>query len=223
MPGKQAAGKTKKSARIKELAVKDMRWKCDPAVFPFKTTKDAKPLDGILGQIRALKAIEMGLSMWSPGFNIYVAGASGTGKTTTVKALLEKLANKKTKPRDICYVNNFKDPAAPRVLKLPAGQGAQLRKDMRTLVQDLKRSIPELFDSENYKEKRNQIVEKHRNRQKELFKALEEEIKKDGFQLVQIQVGPYTRPAIIPLIDGQPVGIDQLESMSEAGNFPGIG
>ncbi len=90
-----------------------LRWRCKPTCFGFKTTKNAKPLDGVLGQSRAVKAIEVGLNINSPGYNIYVAGLSGTGKMTTIKALLGQLDKATEPPSDIIYVNNFADRQKP--------------------------------------------------------------------------------------------------------------
>ncbi|NLH48176.1 MAG: AAA family ATPase [Myxococcales bacterium] len=202
------------------LSPDQLRWRCDPACFQFKTTKDATPLDGVLGQARALKAIELGLDIRAPGYNIYVSGLAGTGKMATIKALLKKMNGMATPPQDIIYVNNFKDAQKPWSIKLPAGQGAEFKKDMAELVEDLKRTVPNIFDNPEYKDRRDAIIEEHRNQQKENFRQLESTIKNENFSMVQVQMGPFTRPMILPLIDGQPVQFEQLENLAANGNFP---
>jgi len=197
-----------------------LRWRCDPACFRFKTTKDAKPLDGVLGQTRALKAIELGLSLEAPGYNIYVSGLSGTGKMATIKALLKRLEPGREPPQDIVFVNNFADPQKPLCIKLPAGKGVEFKKDMAVIVEDLQRAIPNIFDNQEFKDRRDGIIEEHRNQQKEHFRQLETTIRNENFAMVQVQMGPFTRPMILPLIDNQPVQFEQLENLAANGNFP---
>jgi ATP-dependent Lon protease len=202
------------------VPVEKLRWRCDAACFNFKTTKDARPLDGVLGQTRALKAIELGLNLDAPGYNIYVSGLAGTGKMATIKALLRRLDEPKTPPQDILFVNNFEDPQKPLCVKLPAGQGAEFKKDMAEFVADLQRAIPNIFDNQEYKDRRDAIIEEHRNQQKEHFRQLENTIRAENFAMVQVQMGPFTRPMILPLIDAQPVQFEQLENLAANGNFP---
>jgi len=197
-----------------------LRWRCDPSCFRFKTTKDAKPLDGVLGQARALKAIELGLSLEAPGYNIYVSGLPGTGKMATIKALLKRLGPAKEPPQDIVFVNNFGDPQKPACLKLPAGRGGEFKKDMSLVVEDLQRAVPNVFDNQEFKDRRDALVEEHRNQQKEHFRQLETTIRNENFAMVQVQMGPFTRPMILPLIDNQPVQFEQLENLAANGNFP---
>jgi len=198
----------------------DLRWRCNPSCFGFKTTKSANPLDGILGQARAVKAIELGLNVPSPGYNIYVSGLSGTGKMSTIKTMLDKMEDTGERPLDIIFVNNFDDPQKPVCIKLLAGMGTELKKDMADFLEDLKKVIPNIFDNQEYKDRRDDIIEKHRDQQKDYFRQLEETIKQENFAMVQVQMGPFTRPMILPLIENQPVQFEQLESLAANGNFP---
>ena len=123
----------------KEVPVQLLRWRCNPELLGFDTTKECRKTDAIIGQSRAVKAITLGLEIESPGYNIYVAGMTGTGKTTTIKNLLGQLDLKKPIPSDICYVHNFKDPDTPRVVMFPAGTGRKFQKDMDDLVAHLRK------------------------------------------------------------------------------------
>jgi len=217
------AGKSKQtSTDLKRYIVplKELRWKCPSECFKFSTTQDAKPLDGILGQKRALEAIDIGLNMNSPGYNIFVAGHTGTGRNSTVKTVLSKMDKSGYEPKDIVCVNNFKEPSSPRILKLPKSYGNALKKEMKELVSDLKKMIPSALDAQDYKEKRDSIVEEYREKQKELFRRLENTIRAESFAMVQVQMGPFTRPMILPLIENQPVQFEQLENLAASGNFP---
>ena len=122
-------------------------------------------------------------------------------------------------PSDLCYVNNFKNPDMPHMISLPAGQGNALKKEMENLVESLKKKIPLLFENETYLNKKKEVVERYRNRQAEMFKEFEKKVNKEGFTLVQVQMGPYSRPGIFPMIEGNPVNVEQLETMVEEGKY----
>lgn len=203
-----------------ELKPDQIRWICDPARFDFETTADLEPLDGVIGQKRATEALELGLNLRSPGYHIYACGGVGTGKMSTVKRLLRKLPKSTRKPDDIVYLYNFKNPKEPIAVKLNAGEGNRLKKDMRQFVVDLLEMIPNLFDNKEFKGQRDALVERFRESQKKIFRDLENEIKKKSFAMVQIQIGQLVRPAILPVIESQPVAFEQLEQLAENGNFP---
>jgi hypothetical protein len=107
----------------KTLSPDDLYRRCDPKMFPFGTTGDLPALDGIIGQQRALDAIDFGLNLRSTGFNIYVLGDSGTGKTSAIRSFLSKKAGTEIVPPDWCYVHNFRAPADPVAIRLEPGRG----------------------------------------------------------------------------------------------------
>jgi len=144
---------------------------------------------------------------------------AGTGRFTTIKCVLQEVDVKGKIPNDLCYVNNFKNTDMPHMISLPAGQGNAFKKEMETLIETLKKKIPLMFENENYLNKKKEVVEKFRNKQAEMFREFEKKVNKDGFALVQIQMGPYSRPGIFPLVEGNPVNIDQLETMVEEDKF----
>ena len=122
-----------KSVNYKEVPFEKLRWKCDLSKLKIKTTDDLKPSKNILGQERALKAIKLGLEMEYLGYNLFVTGKAGTGRSTTIKRLLENRKRDGVEFDDKCYVNNFKNPDMPRAISLPAGQGKIFKKDMKNL------------------------------------------------------------------------------------------
>ena len=202
-----------------EVPVEQLRWRCDPGTLSCETTQTVQACDEIIGQERAQEAIRVGLDIHGIGYNIFVTGLTGTGRFTTIKCILEELDAKGKIPNDLCYVNNFKNPDMPHMLTLPAGQGAAFKKEMETLVESLKKKIPLLFENETYLNKKKEVVEKYRNKQAETFREFEKRVNKEGFNLVQIQMGPYSRPGIFPVVEGNPVNIEQLETMVEEGKF----
>jgi lon-related putative ATP-dependent protease len=204
---------------FEEVPIEKLRWRCDPSLLPVGTTDAIEPCQEIIGQDRALEAIRVGLDIESIGYNIFVTGLTGTGRFTTIKCVLEEMEVKGKIPNDLCYVNNFKNPDMPHMLILPAGQGNAIKKEMENLVESLKKKIPLIFENETYLNKKKEVVERYRNKQAELFREFEKKVNKEGFTLVQIQMGPYSRPGIFPLVEGNPVNIEQLDAMVEEGKF----
>jgi hypothetical protein len=204
---------------LAEVPVDQLRWRCHPDLIPFESTESIQPCKEIIGQERALEAIRVGLEIGSIGFNIFVTGLAGTGRFTTIQCVLEEMEIKGKIPSDLCYVNHFKNSDMPRMLILPAGQGMAFKKEMETLVESLKKKIPLIFENETYLNKKKEVVERFRNRQAEMFREFEKKVNKEGFTLVQIQMGPYSRPGIFPLVEGNPVQIEQLESQVEEGKL----
>ncbi len=202
-----------------EVPVEKLRWRCSPESLHFKDTSAIPACMEIIGQDRALKAIRLGLEMDSLGYNIFVVGLVGTGRNTTIKCLLEEIDKAGKIPDDICYVNNFKDPDQPRCICLPAGQGKVFKRDMEDLIESLKKNIPLIFEGEEYQKQRRELVEKHRDREKGIVKEFEARAKKEGFAVVQVQVGPFTRPDVAPMVAGNAMPLDQLENLVEQGQF----
>ena len=165
-------GKFKRKGTLKnfELKISELRSVCDPAVFKFKNTSEVKPLDTVIGQERAVQAIEFGLNMTSSGYNIFVTGVEGTGKSTIVRDLVNKYAKKKSTPQDFLLVNNFKDEFRPSAISVPAGKGVLFRKRLNRVVEDLKKDLPKSLTNETYLKQLSEIKEKFSVRQEKLFK-----------------------------------------------------
>jgi lon-related putative ATP-dependent protease len=212
--------KVSKRTNFEEVPVEKLRWRCDPEKLNFTTTDEVEPCDWIIGQDRAVKAVKLGLDIESIGYNIFVTGFVGTGRLTTIKHLLEKLEKREKRPDDKCYVNNFKNPDMPKIMSLPAGQGKVFKKDMENLILALKRNIPAVFESENYQERRKELVKESEDGQKAILQEFEDQVKEEGFALVQIQMGPFVKPDVQPLVDGKPTSLSKLEKQVKSGKFP---
>ena len=128
-----------------ELSAEQARKRCAPSVFDCSSTKELQPIEGIIGQDRALSALKFGLNVPQPGFNIFVSGLSGTGRTTAIKSFLDALARQKETPPDWCYVHNFSEAYCPKSLRLPAGMGQSLQKDVRHTIENARRGITQAF------------------------------------------------------------------------------
>ena len=211
---------SKNNIKYKEVPFEKLRWKCDLSSFNIKTTNDLEPCKKILGQKRALKAIKLGLDMEYLGYNLFITGGAGTGRSTTVKMLLEGKKREGVNLDDKCYVNNFKNPDMPRAISLPAGLGILFKKDMKNLISSLRKKIPIIFESKRHQTDKKNIIESSTNKRKEIVKKFEKKVKKEKFNLVQIQIGIYTKPEILPTINGKPTNLDKLERMVESKQFP---
>lgn len=209
----------KRNLRLKH---EQLRWKCDPGLFKFRTTADIKEKTEIIGQEKALKAMETGLSIASPGFNVYVAGLSGTGKMTTVKFILEKLKVSNSTPNDKCFVHNFKMPDMPCIIELPAGHGKEFKKDMENLIDSLTLNIPKVFESENYQESREELVSQVREKEEEIFKPFQEILNRENLTLIQMKMGTLTKSGIAPVVDGKPVPVDEYVAMVNDGKIKDV-
>ena len=190
-----------------ELKASDLRCICSPNVFSFKNTAELKPLDKVIGQERAVQAIEFGLNMKSKGYNIFVTGLEGTGKSTIVRDLVTAHARKQPTPSDWCLVNNFKDEFRPRAFEVPPGKGVIFAKRMGRLIDDLKKELPKALESDSYLRKLDALKKKYSDQQNRHLKKMEK-FAADRQLLLDMSEGDFK---IIPLIDGQP--IDTIEDI----------
>jgi lon-related putative ATP-dependent protease len=202
-----------------ELKPEELRWRCNLDKFEFDSTYDLKPIEGILGQERALKALKIGVDLRAPGYNIYIAGMSGTGKATTVKKILEAISSECPPLYDYAYVNNFKDPDRPVLLTFSKGQAKFFRQDLSSAINILKQRIPQSLESESYLERKKIIISRYNEREQQLMKSFEEKLRVDNFTLGQVKIDEVARPDIIPIIDNKPVSIYQLEEKIQEGKL----
>jgi lon-related putative ATP-dependent protease len=173
----------------RELRPEQLRYTCDPSQFSFRSTAELGTLSEMIGQERAERAIGFGMDVPGDGFNIFALGTVGTGRSTMVQRLLERRAAGEPPPEDWVYVNNFSDPSKPRAIGLPPGTGCELRSDVDELVENLKREIPQAFESEEYERQRAQISQQLQEQQAGIFGKLQEEAEARGFGLARTPVG----------------------------------
>ena len=193
------------------VPVEQLRWTCDTALLDFTTTEDLPDLDYAIGQSRALRSIEFGLEMEETGFNLYISGETGTGRTSTIRNILKKRAKREQQPNDWVYVNNFKDSISAVSLSLPAGQGSQLATDMKELVDAFKNDIPKALESPEYELRRSEILEQYQAANNGLFQALEKEAEKQGFALQRTVSGLV----IVPQKEGRNYTQEEYEALTE--------
>ncbi len=212
-------GAPRLSPGTEELAPEALRWRCTPDMLGISDIRDVQPLKEIIGQDRALRALQVGLEMKHYGYNIFVTGLPGTGRATTIRRLLHEFENRTAELSDTCYVYNFRDPDTPMKLTLPPGQGMAFKKDMENFLTELQKGIPAVFESRRYTEQRKATLEHFQDRQRSVLKDFEKRVKEKGFEVVQVQGASSSRPEIAPVIDGAPVSIEQLHAKVDAGEM----
>lgn len=197
-----------------------LRWTLDTSTLPFATTDELEPLDEIIGQDRGVDALRFGIGVRRPGYNILVTGAPGSGRMDAVRKVLALAVEGGEAPGDLCYLNNFKDPEAPILVRLGSGQGVRLKKSMQALVDELKKEVPKLFESPEYLARKNEINEAYEKKTSSFFMNLEKQVKEAGFALVTFQGRQGQPPEVMPIVDGEPTPVLKLEQMVEKGRFP---
>jgi predicted ATP-dependent protease len=192
------------------IPVEQLRWTCDTALLEFTTTEELPDLEYAIGQKRALRSIEFGLEMDEPGFNLYIAGETGTGRASTIRNILRKRAENEPRPNDWVYVNNFRDSVSAVSLSLPAGQGGGLATDMRELVEAFRKDIPKALESPEYEFRRSEILEQYQAANNVLFQALEKEAGKHGFALQRTVSGLV----VVPQKEGHNYTQEEYEALT---------
>ena len=128
-----------------EVPLIKLKKQVDLSKFDFKSTKDVEPLKTVIGQKRAVSAITFALEMKDSGYNIFVTGSYGTGRTTIVTDLLNKSAKSRPTPSDWVFVYNFANPDEPLALELAPGKACSFRNEMQRLIQSLKTGLKKLL------------------------------------------------------------------------------
>ena len=190
---------------------KELRRICDPNVFRFKNTDHLNALDTVLGQDRAVQAIEFGLNMKSPGYNIFVTGEEGTGKSTLVREIAQDHARKRPRPTDWCMVNNFDDEYCPKTISLPPGKATVFAKQMSRAVDRLREALPEALNGEVFRKKQGAIQKKISRKQRNVFRNIEKLARDRDLSIRQTDSGFET----IPLVEGKPVSPADFQNLSK--------
>jgi lon-related putative ATP-dependent protease len=176
-----------------------------------ETSKDVSLLEGVIGQDRAVKSMEFGLSMEAPGYNIFILGPQGTGKTTYSQTVVAKAASKRAVPDDWCYINNFSEWDKPLAISLPAGQGKVFQKDMEKLITNLVVYIPKAFEGSNFQQQKDDIIQKTNKQMSEILRDIDKIAKNAGFAIQQAA----NRVLLIPMVEGRQMTQEEFGSLTE--------
>jgi lon-related putative ATP-dependent protease len=191
------------------VPVEKLSWRCDPHLLKFSTTEELGELEGAIGQERAFRAIEFGLGMSESGFNLYLAGESGTGRASSIMALLKKRAAGEALPHDWCYVNNFKNPDNPIALSLEAGMGRELERDLTELLTVVKHDIPKALQSKEYALEKTAIILANQEKNNQLFATLDKEAQERGYVLQRTTSGLV----MLPQLEGRNMTNEEYDNL----------
>lgn len=195
----------------KELTSGFLKNECDPGKLPFNDTSELEPYYGIIGQERAARAMEFGLKIRMKGYNLYLSGTSGTGKTSYANSFITKMASELPTPDDWCYVYNFSKQSSPTAINLPAGQGKVFRNDMDDFIKLLKAELSKAFDSDDYEKEKTAIIKEFQEKRSELLEELSGSAEKHSFKVKTTNAGIY----FVPVIDGKVIEEEEYGGLSE--------
>ncbi len=197
---------------MKPLSSSDLYHGCDPKQLNFRTTDELEDFPGLVGQKRAVEAVEFGTNIQRFGYNVFVFGPPGAGRHTLLRHHLKDSAAKLPVPDDWCYVNNFSVPHKPRAISLPPGRAQALRDDMERLIGDLKAAIPAVFESEEYGARRQALEDEFKEYQESELNALRERANEQGIALIHTPQGF----ALVPMEGGQVVSQEDFSKWPES-------
>lgn len=199
--------------RKNELSPKDLKDVCNPNQFKFETTKELEDTTNLIfGQARAIKALNFGLDIDIHGYNIYVEGTTGIGKTVYTKKTLDERASKDKAPSDWCYIYNFDNPNEPLAISFPAGQGKVFQKTMETFVKDIRKDIKKTFNNEDFEKEKKTIKLEYDAKREALLEQLNKRTMVQGYKVQATANGVY----MMPVLDGKPLEEEEFEALEES-------
>ena len=198
--------------RKNELGYKELKVTCDPKLLNFNTTDELEPISTGIGQERGIKALEFGLNVDINGYNVYVEGPYGVGKTAYVKNYLSTISKKKKVPNDWCYVYNFANPNEPVAISLPAGQGKEFKATMDAFINEIKVDIKNTFNNEDFEKEKNLIKQEYETKRTLLLEKLNQTSAEYGFTVKSSQNGIY----MMPILNGKTIAEEEFNKLDDA-------
>jgi lon-related putative ATP-dependent protease len=190
------------------VAPEQLRRRVDPAQLPL-TTADVPPLEGTIGQPRAVDAMAFGLEISSPGYNLFVAGPAGSGRESTIHDFLQRFAPTRPAPSDWVYAYNFAQSDRPNAIRLPQGRGHVFAADLDSFLQAAQRDIPRAFESEDYERNRREALVELSQRRDALFDQLQAFARDQGFTIEITPAGIVT----VPVSQGRPLSDEEFKRL----------
>ena len=194
-----------------ELSYRDLKMVCDQNMFNFETTEELEPINDGIGQERGIKALEFGINVNVKGYNLYIEGPSGVGKTMYTKNYLDSISAKKKVPNDWCYIYNFQNPNEPIAISLPAGQGKEFKENMDGFIKEVKKDIKKTFNADDFEKEKALIKKEFEEKREAVLDDLNEKSQKHGFQVKSAQNGIY----MMPMVDGKAIQEEEFDKLDE--------
>lgn len=194
-----------------ELSYKDLKMTCNPNVFKFDTTAELESYQEGIGQDRGIKALQFGVQVDVKGYNLYLEGPSGVGKTAYTKSYLDKISKKKKTPSDWCYIYNFDNPNEPIAVELPAGQGKEFKEAMDGFIKEIRKDIQKTFNAEDFEKEKALIKQQFEEQRSALLEKLNSDAAKYNFHVRTAQNGIY----MMPIVNGKPIEEEEFEKLDD--------
>ncbi len=194
-----------------ELSFKDLKMSCESKIFNFETTQEVKDITTGIGQERGIKALEFGLQVDVKGYNLYLEGPSGVGKTMYTKNYLNTISKKQKTPSDWCYVYNFDNPNEPVAISLPAGQGKVFKNAMDGFILEVKKDIKKTFNADDFEKEKALIKKEFEEKRANILDKLNENASKYNFQVKSSQNGIY----MMPVVDGKAIDEEEFDKLED--------
>ena len=194
-----------------ELSYRDLKMVCNQNMFNFETTEELEPINDGIGQERGIKALEFGINVNVKGYNLYIEGPSGVGKTMYTKNYLDSISSKKKVPNDWCYIYNFQNPNEPIAVSLPAGQGKEFKENMDGFIKEVKKDIKKTFNADDFEKEKALIKKEFEEKREAVLSELNEKSQKHGFQVKSAQNGIY----MMPMVDGKAIQEEEFDKLDE--------
>ena len=194
-----------------QIPLEDLFRQCDHRQFDFSDTAELDPLETVIGQERAVQAIDFGLNMKSAGYNIFVTGPVGTGKTTIVNDIVSQYARREQRPADWILVNNFNDTYRPVAIAVPSGRAREFSRRMRKLVDELRQALPKAFSDKDFQERQTALQKQFAQSQEVIFEALARKAAERALRINRTKIGYQT----IALKNDQPITQEDFENLPE--------
>ena len=194
-----------------ELSYKNLKMTCNTDLFKFETTEELESIQSGIGQDRGIKALEFGLQVDVKGYNLYLEGPSGVGKTMYTKNYLDKISKKKKVPSDWCYIYNFNNPNEPIAVSLTAGQGREFKEDMDGFIKEIRKDIRNTFNNDDFEKEKALIKQEFEAKRSALLDKLNQDASKYNFQVKAAQNGIY----MMPVFEGRAIEEEEFEKLDE--------
>lgn len=192
------------------LKLSQLYHSCDISLLSFKTTKELEPLQEPIGQKTALEAVDFAANIQQDGYNLYAMGPSGSGKHSTIMSFLEEKAGNEARPSEWCYVNNFKDYRKPIAIEFPESNAQEFRDDIKELISLLKEILPTTFESNEYNNQKEAIVQNYLKKQSAIFNHLQDEASKYD---VAMNASSPTQVTFVPIVDGKRLSAQEFQDI----------
>lgn len=194
-----------------EVSYKKLKYICNPDILDFVTTEELDRNHDGIGQERGIESLKFGLNVDVNGYNLYLEGPSGVGKTMYTKDYLQKISKNKKTPQDWCYIYNFENPNEPVAVSFQAGQGQEFKDVMDRFIIDIKKELKSTFNNEDFEKEKNIIVQKYQDKREKLLEDLNQESAKQGFQVKSSDTGIY----MMPIVNGEVIKEEEFEKLDE--------